>query len=110
MEYMTYICTIKLIKPIIMKVVAITVDGYQNLREKNVKAISTGARTFTILSKSIIDILVAEAITSGQMAIYDTDYEKLDGKLDANDATPLFTNGQVLVKQLLVDDVVVWSR
>lgn len=53
--------------------------------------------------------LLKEAKESGKMQIYICD-NKMEGKIDAFGGTPLYTNGQVSVYELVYNGTLVWSR
>lgn len=57
-----------------------------------------------------VSALLSEARKSGKMQIYICDNKKMDGDIDAFGSTPLYTNGQLSVNELIYNGNVVWSR
>lgn len=62
------------------------------------------------ISDESISALIAQANKSGMMQIYICDNKNLDGNVDAFNGTPLYTNGQLSVNELIYNETVVWSR
>lgn len=87
-------------------------DGMGHTYEKEVTSISVwidGRCGHQINDKSV-SALLKEANKSGKMQIYICDNMKLDGKIDAFDDTPLYTNGQFSVNELVYNGTLVWSK
>ena len=87
-------------------------DGMNNIIKKEVLSISvwiTNKCNHSVNDESV-SALIEEAKKSGKMQIYICDNKKLDGKIDAFDGTPLYTNGQLSVYELIYNGNVVWSR
>jgi hypothetical protein len=96
-----------------MKVTAICNDGMGKPWTKEVTKINAWGknhRRFEELSQFALQALLEEVEETGQMQVYDSDFKSIDGHLDANPSTPLYTNGQKTVIALIVDEKMVWQR
>lgn len=92
--------------------IAFAFDGMRNIYEKEVKRISVWIDNkcdHSINDKSV-SALIKQANKSGKMQIYISDYENLDGEIDAFGGTPLYTNGQFSVNRLMYNGTNVWSK
>lgn len=87
-------------------------DGMNNIIKKEVLSISVwiANKCNHSVNDESVSALIEEAKKSGKMQIYICDNKKLDGKIDAFDGTPLYTNGQLSVYELIYNGNVVWSR
>lgn len=87
-------------------------NGMRHNFEKEVLSISVWIDNkcdHSINDKSV-SALIKQANRSGKMQIYICDNKKLDGNIDAFGGTPLYTNGQLSVNELIYNGTVVWSR
>jgi hypothetical protein len=87
-------------------------DGLGNILKKEVSLISVwiNGRCGHCVNDESIAALLNEAKETNKMQIYICDNNKLDGKIDAFCGTPLYTNGQVSVYELIYNETVIWSR
>ena len=87
-------------------------DGMRNMFKKEVSSISVwiNSRCGHPVNNESISALIEEANKSGKMQIYICDNRNLDGKIDSFEGTPLYTNGQVSVNELIYSGTVVWSK
>ena len=87
-------------------------DGMGCAYEKEVTSISvwiTGRCRHCVNDESV-SALLKEAKKSGKIQIYICDDKKMDGNIDAFGSTPLYTNGQFSVNELIYNGNAVWSR
>lgn len=91
--------------------IAYAYDGMRHTYEKEVTSISVwiNGKCGHQVNDESVSALLKEAKESGKMQIYICD-NKLDGKIDAFGGTPLYTNGQLSVNELIYNGTVVWSR
>lgn len=87
-------------------------DGMRYTYEKEVTSISVwiNGRCGHRVNDESVAALLNEAKETNKMQIYICDNNKLDGKIDAFDGTPLYTNGQLSVNELIYNGIVIWSR
>lgn len=91
--------------------IAYAYDGMRHTYEKEVTSISVwiNGKCGHQVNDESVSALLKEAKESGKMQIYICD-NKMDGKIDAFGNTPLYTNGQFSVNELVYNGTVVWSR
>lgn len=94
------------------KLIAYGSDGMGYIYEKEVNRIDVliGNKFEHFVCEESVLELIKDANHSGKMQIYICDNSKLDGKIDANLSTPLYTNGQKNVDKLEYNGITVWSR
>lgn len=92
--------------------IAYAYDGMRHTYEKEVTSISVwiNGKCGHQVNDESVSVLLKEANKSGKMQIYICDNKKLDGKIDAFGDTPLYTNGQLSVSELVYNGTLVWSR
>ena len=96
-----------------MNLIAKTFNGMHETKEIPVTSISAwiDRNSDHSVSATSINALLEYAKKSGQMQIYSNCIvESLDGKIDAYDGTPLYTNGQESVRELILDGKTIWKR
>lgn len=87
-------------------------DGMRHNFKKEVLSISVWIdnKCDHSINDESVSALIKQANKSGKMQIYICDNKRLDGKIDAFGDTPLYTNGQLNVDELIYNGTVVWSR
>lgn len=92
--------------------IAHTSDGMRNTFKKEALSISVWIdnKCDHSINDESVSALIKQANKSGKMQIYICDNEKLDGNIDAFCGTPLYTNGQLSVNELIYNGTVVWTR
>ena len=87
-------------------------DGLGNILKKEVSLISVwiNGRCGHCVNDESVSALLKEAKKSGKIQIYICDNKKMDGNIDAFGSTPLYTNGQFSVNELIYNGNAVWSR
>lgn len=94
------------------KLIAYASDGMGYKYEKEVISIGVliGNRFNHFVCDGSVLELIKDANNSGKMQIYICDNPNLDGKIDASPCTPLYTNGQISVDELVYNGIIVWSK
>lgn len=92
--------------------IAYASDGMRSIFKKKVSLISVwiNGRCKHRVDDESVAALLKEAKETNKMQIYICDNNKLDGNIDAFGGTPLYTNGQLSVNELIYNGTVVWSR
>ena len=92
--------------------IAHATDGMKNVFKKEVLSISVWMdnRCNHSINDGSVSSLIKEENDSGKMQIYICDNKNLDGNIDAFGDTPLYTNGQLSINELIYNGTVVWSR
>lgn len=87
-------------------------DGMGCAYEKEVTSISVwiNGKCRHCVNDESVSTLLKEAKKSGKIQIYICDNKKMDGNIDAFGSTPLYTNGQFSVNELIYNGNAVWSR
>lgn len=87
-------------------------DGMRRIFKKEVSLISVwiNGRCEHRVDDESVAALLKEAKKTNKMQIYICDNNKLDGNIDAFGCTPLYTNGQVNIDELIYNGTVIWSR
>lgn len=89
---------------------ALTIDGCKIKKVTRIKSIHTWIGRVPQHKPTLkaLEALLKEVMQTGQMAVYIEGH--LKGVIDASEETPLFTNGQELVKELTLGGAVIWSQ
>ena len=87
-------------------------DGMGCAYEKEVTSISVwiNEKCRHCVNDESVSALLKEAKKSGKIQIYICGNKKMDGNIDAFGSTPLYTNGQFSVNELIYNGNAVWSR